>query len=281
MRSSASRSNLRWVPEYRASFDASISFSNGGGLTARGFRVDVPSPDVGEAEIAALFVASLGLLMTDAVRLDRVEIFAEPHKGTRGGPSDHSTGQPAAGVAGPLVELNHVIRAGMITYPGLPGPSIAPHLTREASRDRYAPGTEFAIDQLTLVGNTGTYLDAPYHRYPDGADLSAVPLDRTADLPATVVRVAGTGRRAIDVGALAALDVRGRAVLLHTGDDAGFGSRPTPSGRISSPGPGRRGWPPTGRRWSASTRSTSMTSTTTAARPTRCCLRPAFPSSSI
>jgi arylformamidase len=212
------------VPEYRASFDASIAFSNGGGLTARGFRVDVPSPDVSEAEIAALLVASLGLLMTDTVRLDQVEIFAEPHKGSRGGPSDHSTGQPAPSLAGPLVELNHVIRAGMITYPGLPGPAIAPHLTREASRDRYAPGTEFAIDQLTLVGNTGTYLDAPYHRFPAGADLSAIPLDRTADLPATVVRVAGAERRAIDVGALAALDVRGRAVLLHTGDDAGFGT---------------------------------------------------------
>ena len=185
--------------------------------------MDVPSPDVGEAEIAALFVASLGLLMTDTVRLDQVEIFAEPHKGTRGGPSDHGSGQPAP-AAGPLVELSHVIRAGMITYPGLPGPAIAPHLTREASRDRYAPGTEFAIDQLTLVGNTGTYLDAPYHRFPDGADLSAVPLDRTADLPAAVVRVAGTGRRAIDVGAVAGLDVRERAVLLHTGDDARFGT---------------------------------------------------------
>ena len=211
------------MPEYRASFDASISFGNGGGLTARGFRVDVPSPDVGEAEIAALFVASLGLLMTDAVRLDHVEIFAEPHKGTRGGPSDHSAGQPGP-ASGPLVELNHVIQAGLITYPGLPGPVIVPHLTREASRDQYAPGTEFAIDRLTLVGNTGTYLDAPYHRYPDGADLSSVPLDRTADLPATVVRVAGSERRAIDVGALAALDVRGRAVLLHTGDDARFGT---------------------------------------------------------
>ena len=215
------------MADYRASFDASISFSNGGDLTAHGFRVDVPSADVSQEEIAALFVASLGLLMTDAVRLDHVEVFAEPHKGTRGGPSDREAGRPApgpAGPAGPLVELNHVIRAGMITYPGLPGPSIAPHLTREASREHYAAGTEFAIDQLTLIGNTGTYLDAPYHRYPDGADLSSVPLDQTADLPATVVRVAGTQRRAIDVGAVAGLDVRDKAVLLHTGDDARFGS---------------------------------------------------------
>jgi arylformamidase len=75
-----------------------------------------------------------------------------------------------------------------------------------------------------MIGNTGTYLDAPYHRYPDGPDLSAIPLARTAGLPALVVRVTGVQQRAIDVGALAALDVRGAAVLLHTGDDARFGS---------------------------------------------------------
>jgi len=210
------------VTEYRASFDAIVRFSNGGDLTARGFRVDVPSRAVTEGEIGALFVASLGLLMTHSVELSNVEIIAEPHKGTRGGPSD--PGRAPAVRDGRLVELSHVIRAGMITYPGLPAPEITPHVTREASRASYAPGTEFAIDRLTLVGNTGTYLDTPFHRYANGADLSAVPLDRTADLPAVVVRVAGTRQRDIDVGALAALDVRGRAVLLHTGDDARFGT---------------------------------------------------------
>jgi arylformamidase len=79
---------------YRASFDATVTFANGGGLTAQGFRVDVPSPDIGEAGIAALFVASLGLLMTESVELGNVEIVAEPHKGTRGGPSDAAGGPP-------------------------------------------------------------------------------------------------------------------------------------------------------------------------------------------
>jgi len=168
-----------------------------------------PSPAADEDGIAALFVASLGLLMTDSVTLANVEIFAEPHKGTRGGPSDHSRGTPAAG--GRLVELSHVIRAGMVTYPGLPGPQITPYLTRQASRAHYTRGTEFAIDRLTLLGHTGTYLDAPYHRYPDGADLSGIPLARTADLPAVVVRVTGTQQPGIDVGAMAALDVAGMA----------------------------------------------------------------------
>jgi arylformamidase len=134
------------MTDYRASFDAEIRFSNGGDLTAHGFRVDLPSADADEAEIAALFVASLGLLMTDAVRLSNVRIFAEPHKGTRGGPADR--GADASRPGGRLVELSHVIRADMLTYPGLP------------------------------IGNTGTYLDAPYHRYADGADLSAIPLDQ-------------------------------------------------------------------------------------------------------
>ena len=184
------------MTEYRASFDATVTFANGGGLTAQGFRVDVPSPGTGEAEIAALFVASLGLLMTESVELSHVEIIAEAHKGTRGGPSDRAAAAPSRD--GTLVELSHVIRAGMITYPGLPGPEITPHLTREASRSHYSPGTEFAIGRISLVGNTGTYLDSPYHRYAGGADLAAMPLERTADLPAVVVRATGAQRRGID-----------------------------------------------------------------------------------
>jgi arylformamidase len=212
------------MTEYRASFDAVVRFSNGGDLTARGFRVDVPSAEVDQAAIGALFVASLGLLMTSSVELSNVQIFAEAHKGTRGGPSDTSVAAVPRAARGRLVELSHVIRAGLITVPGLPAPEITPHLTREASRAHYGPDTEFAIDRLTLVGNTGTYLDSPFHRYADGTDLSGIPLARTAGVPAVVVRVTGARERGIGVGALAALDVRGKAVLLHTGDDARFGT---------------------------------------------------------
>jgi arylformamidase len=100
-----------------------------------------------------------------------------------------------------MVELSHIVTAGMITYPGLPGPEITRHLTREASRAHYAPGTEFEISRISMVGNTGTYLDSPYHRYPDGADLAGLPLDALADLPAVVVRVTGSASRGIDVSA--------------------------------------------------------------------------------
>jgi len=170
------------VTDYRASFDATVRFSNGGDLTVHGFRVDVPGPDVGAEDIAALFLASLGLLMTESATLANVRVFAEPHKGTRGGPSDRGPGPVAAD--GRLVELSHVIRAGMITYPGLPAPEIGPYLTREQSRRRYAAGTEFQIDTITMVGNTGTYLDSPFHRYADGTDLAGLPLESCVDQPA-------------------------------------------------------------------------------------------------
>jgi kynurenine formamidase len=123
-----------------------------------------------------------------------------------------------------LVELSHVIRAGMVTYPGIPGPTIEAHLTREASRAHYARGTEFEIGRISLIGNTGTYMDAPYHRFADGGDLSTIPLTATVDLRAIVVRAAADARHGIEPADLAAYDVRGAAVLLHTGDDERFGT---------------------------------------------------------
>ncbi|MEP6844176.1 MAG: hypothetical protein ABJA11_11675 [Pseudolysinimonas sp.] len=76
------------MTDFRAVFDAEISFSNEGGLQAQKFRVDVPGPDISHEEIARLFVTSLDLLMTETARVSNVRIIAEPHKGTRGGPSD-------------------------------------------------------------------------------------------------------------------------------------------------------------------------------------------------
>lgn len=76
------------MPEYRAIFDATITFSNEGGLQAQRFRVDLPDANVNDEEIARLFVASLDLLMTESAVVSNVQIIEEPHKGTRGGPSD-------------------------------------------------------------------------------------------------------------------------------------------------------------------------------------------------
>ncbi|WP_202613738.1 cyclase family protein [Ornithinimicrobium cerasi] len=122
------------------------------------------------------------------------------------------------------VELSHAITGGMATYPGLPAPEFTAHLTRSDSRRIYAAGTEFTIDRITMVGNTGTYLDSPLHRYADGTDLSGLPLDALVDLPTVVVDLVGRRSRAVGVELLAAHDVDGCAVLLHTGAAARWGT---------------------------------------------------------
>ncbi|MEU8296706.1 cyclase family protein [Micromonospora sp. NPDC048909] len=205
--------------EWRAQFDAEVSFANGGGLRTEGFRLDIPGREISDEDLAALLVRHLGLLMVGEVRISNKTLIQEPHKGGRG----VAGGQPG-GVAGRrLVELSHVIRDGMTTLPGWPGPRITEWLSREASRANYAPGTEFQVTRVDMIANTGTYLDSPAHRWADGADLSGLPLDRLADLPGIVVRIP-TGTRAVDRLMLAPYDVAGRAVLLQTGWDAHFGT---------------------------------------------------------
>jgi len=115
-----------------------------------------------------------------------------------------------------LVDLSHVIEAGMTTYKGLPGPHICDYWTREHSAGFYENGETFQIGRIDMVANTGTYLDAPFHRYAEGDDLAALDLDRLAALPGMVVR---SDSLAVDVAALAGRDVAGRAVLVHTGWD--------------------------------------------------------------
>ncbi len=138
------------------------------------------------------------------------------------------------------VDVSHTVEHGMITYQGLPGPIICDYLSREASRARYAAGTEFQIGKIELVGNTGTYLDSPFHRYADGIDLSELPLEFLANLPCVVARIAPDAGPAIDVLPLSEAQVRGRAVLVHTGwdrywrTDAYFNDHPHLTARAAS-----------------------------------------------
>lgn len=217
--------------QYRAHFDARIEFANGGGLTAEAFRLDLPGPDVDETEVGRLLVQHLGLALVGSVALSNLEIVEEQHRGSRG-----IAAQPTASTRR-VVDLSHRIREGLITYPGLPAPTFTPHLTRAASRERYAPGTEFAMDIITMIGNTGTYLDSPFHRYEGGTDLAGLDLATLVDLPAEVfhltdVAPGGAGERRIGPEVFCDRELRGAAVLLHTGWDAHFG---TPAYATGSP----------------------------------------------
>jgi hypothetical protein len=148
--------------DHRVEFDFDVDFTNGGSLHATGFRLDIPGDDISEEALADLLVGDLRLLLVGEVRIRNRRILQEPHRRPT---------RPAAGDA-QFVELSHILEDGLITYPGLSALRITAELSREASRQRYAPGTEFHIAHLDMVANTGTYLDVPFHRYPDGEDPS-------------------------------------------------------------------------------------------------------------
>lgn len=187
--------------ERRVKFDFEVDFSNGGGMQGQDFRLDIPSEDVSDAELARMIVKDMRLLMVRDVRVTRKEIIAEPHKRKQAS----------------LIDLSHTVYDGLITYKGLPAPVICDYLSREASRERYAPGTEFQIGRIDMVANTGTYVDCPFHRYADGKDLSEVGVEAFADLEAVLVRADYRKGLEITAAAFKGLDVAGKAVLVHTG----------------------------------------------------------------
>jgi kynurenine formamidase len=218
----------------RVEFDFEVRFQNGGDLIGHGFRLDVPADveDVDEGWIARALVGDLHLLMVGSLSVSRVRVLEEAHKraslrlGPGSTPPELAVGAPSGRR---LVDLSHTIEDGLLTYRGLPPPRISDHLSREASRDLYTPGTEFHIGRIDMVANTGTYLDSPFHRYADGDDIAALDLSRLAHLPAVVVRATGLASRAIDAplltAALADVDASGSALLIETGwGDAHWGT---------------------------------------------------------
>ena len=190
--------------EKRIQFDFAVTFLNGGGLQGHDFRLDIPGDYIGDDELAEYLVRDLRLLMVQQVRITNKRIITEPHK--RGAGARH-------------IDLSHIVEDGMITYKGLPAPIICDYLSREDSRANYAAGTEFQIGKIDMVANTGTYLDSPFHRFAHGHDLAELDLASLANLDAVLIRVTGSGERAITRTAFATVDVRGRAVLAHTGWD--------------------------------------------------------------
>ena len=124
-----------------------------------------------------------------------------------------------------LVDLSHTIVDGEVTYPGLPAPQMSAHLSREESRSHYNDGTEFQLDVITMVGNTGTYIDAPYTRYEGGNDLADLKLETLVGLPAQVFHLRSGHSRKIDVDVFRGRSqLAGSAILVNFGWDRHFGT---------------------------------------------------------
>ncbi len=122
-----------------------------------------------------------------------------------------------------LIDLSHPIEDGMAAYPGLPPVRIITIIDHEASRDRYGGRAEFLLGGAELAGNTGTYLDAPFHRFRDREDLAALPLESVVGLPGVILDP-DEAERAISLEGVEEKSLRGRAFLVRTGWDAGWGS---------------------------------------------------------
>jgi len=195
---------------HRVQFDFEIDFSNGGGIQGRDFRLDIPGDDISDRELADYLVADMRLLMVGAVRIHNKRIIAETHKRK---PVDTSSSSSR------YVDLSHMIENGTVTHRGLPAPIICDYLSRESSRSRYAPGTEFHIAKIEMVANTGTYIDCPFHRFADGRDFSQIGIEELADIDAIVVRAEQRDSPAVGVEFFRGLEIRNRAVLVHTGWD--------------------------------------------------------------
>lgn len=193
----------------RVTFDFEIDFTNGGGIQGQDFRLDIAGDAIEDEELAEYLVADMRLLMVGSVRISNKKVIDEPHK--RAPVNVQATQR--------FVDLSHTITDGLVTYKGLPAPIICDYLSREQSRSIYEAGTEFQIGKIEMVSNTGTYIDCPFHRYADGNDTSQVALDRFADLEAIVIRAPYRNGRAVDAEAFREQELRGRAVLVHTGWD--------------------------------------------------------------
>jgi len=116
-----------------------------------------------------------------------------------------------------LIDLSHTITEQTISYKGLPAPIICDYLSREDSKGTYADDTTFQIGKIEMVGNTGTYIDCPFHRYEDGKDLAQMPLERFVDLPAVLIEAPYQSGLAIDATSFQQTNIRHKAVLIHTG----------------------------------------------------------------
>ena len=196
--------------EQRIKFDFEIYFTNGGSIKGEDFRLDIIDENITDKELADYIVTDLNLLMVGKTVILNKEIINEPHKRK---PISN------AGNIDLLIDLSHTITNGLITYKGLPAPIICDYLSRENSKQFYEDGTQFQIGKIEMVTNTGTYIDCPFHRFENGKDLSEVTLECFTDLDALVVRVPFTETLAITAEHFKNLEIRDRAVLIHTSWD--------------------------------------------------------------
>lgn len=122
-----------------------------------------------------------------------------------------------------FIDLTHLFEKDMSRFGNFPEPKISPFLKREESLKYYAKGCSFEITEVNFVTSLGTYLDAPFHRYEDGKDISALLLNELI-MPGILIDLSNKKSRE----AITRMDIEdslstqkgiGMAVLIWTGWD--------------------------------------------------------------
>ena len=97
-----------------------------------------------------------------------------------------------------VIELSHILRHGMRHLPGAARTGDPrPHDPRSAPGNATRPAPSSRSAAITLVANTGTYLDTPFHRYPDGPTSAELDLTRLADVPGVLIDAPPAGSAGI------------------------------------------------------------------------------------
>jgi len=192
------------MSDKRVVFDFDITFTNGGGIQGQDFRLDIDGDTITDKELADYLVNDMQLLMVGKVDILNKQYITEAHKRMLINIKPDEK----------LIDLSHTIFDGLITYKGLPAPIICDYLSREQSKANYEQGTEFQIGKITMVTNTGTYIDCPFHRFEHGKDLSEVALEQFADLDAITINA----KDVIEIGKeyFVGKELRNKAVLVFT-----------------------------------------------------------------
>jgi arylformamidase len=118
-----------------------------------------------------------------------------------------------------LVDLSHTIEPDMPRFRSFEAPHVGALWTHaDAAARGYYQGTTCEVSEVRFVTSIGTYLDAPYHFDPGGADISRLDLSQLV-LPGLVLDLR---RRAapdapLPADALDGLEMTGKALLLCTG----------------------------------------------------------------
>jgi kynurenine formamidase len=123
-----------------------------------------------------------------------------------------------------FIDLSHVLGEGIPVFKGFPQPRISPFFTHEGSRERYQGKAEFEVTKVEFVTSISTYVDSPYHRYREMDDIGRMPLESFIHEGIMIDLSSKMADAPIEMEDVEGHDLKGKAVLLHTGWDRHWGA---------------------------------------------------------